>query len=143
MTADQNNRIFDKANAFATTDGYVFDIIIDPTNIRRLRMILVTSNGFQLLQTAPSMTPPINELIHVAATYDGTRMNLYINGVVVATRPTTGTITTNTLPLRLGAASNGDGGFGGVLDELGVFSRALTATEIADIHAAGASGRCR
>ena len=76
---------------------------------------------------------------HIAGSYDGSVMRLYLDGVEVGSLPITGTV---------------DGGFGalfsstdetmdGVLDEIQVFDRALTASEIRAIFEAGSAGECK
>jgi hypothetical protein len=68
--------------------------------------------------------------VHVAATYDGARQRLYVNGTEVANRAQTGSILTSTGPLRVGG--NGVWGefFAGRIDEVRVYDRALTPQEI-------------
>jgi len=83
---------------------------------------------------------------HVAATVDRaggtTGGKLYLDGAVVATFDPT---------LRPGSVSN-DGllrmgqpgiGFSGEIDEVELFSRALTATEVTSIYEAGSFGKCK
>ena len=48
---------------------------------------------------------PLNAWTHVALTYDGTIMRLYVNGTQVATKARTGTIQTTTNPLWIGGNS--------------------------------------
>ncbi len=80
---------------------------------------------------------------HVAASFDGTNNRLYVNGAEVAVRVDTGVTTQNTLPVRIGrAASNdgcGEGYFDGLIDDVAIWRRALTATEVA-AHAAQGLG---
>ena len=68
--------------------------------------------------------------MHVAATYDGATMRLYINGVEEASLATTVPIATNTLPVGIGAQSDGTRWFMGWLDEARVYNRVLTLDEI-------------
>ncbi len=83
----------------------------------------------------------------VAATYDGSMMIIYVDGQSVASRSANGAIrTTPTTPLYLGAAIDlGTVGrfFAGLLDEVEIFDRALTQTEIQSIFNAGSAGKCR
>jgi glucose/arabinose dehydrogenase/PKD repeat protein len=75
---------------------------------------------------------PIGTWSHLAATYDGTTLRLYLNGTQVATRALTGALQVSSGALRFGG--NGvwlDEFFSGRLDELRVYNRALTAAEVA------------
>ena len=67
---------------------------------------------------------------HVAVTYDGTILRIFVNGAQVATRAQTGAITTSTGALRIGG--NGIWGefFQGRIDEVRIYNRALTLAEI-------------
>jgi hypothetical protein len=71
-----------------------------------------------------------NTWTHLAGTYDGATMSLYINGVQVASRAQTGTIATSTNPLQIGGDSIYGQYFAGRIDEVRVYSRALSAAEI-------------
>jgi hypothetical protein len=75
-------------------------------------------------------TPALNTWTHVAATYDGSNIRLYLNGVLAATRAQTGSLVSSTQPLRFGGDALWSEWFQGSLDEIRVYSRALSATEI-------------
>jgi len=71
-----------------------------------------------------------NTWTHLAATYDGTTERLYVNGTQVAQRPQTGPIQVSSGPLRLGGNSVWGEFFKGRIDEVRIYNRALSATEI-------------
>ncbi len=73
---------------------------------------------------------PLNTWTHVAMTYDGTTQRLYVNGTQVATRATTGTIQVTSNPLWIGGNQPYGEYFTGLIDEVRVYNRALTATDI-------------
>jgi hypothetical protein len=73
---------------------------------------------------------------HIAATYDGTTLKLYVNGVSVASTTSKGSITAPT-SLTVGARSDFAGSWSGVIDEAAVYDRALSAAEVAE-HAEAA-----
>ena len=75
-------------------------------------------------------TLPLNAWTHLAVTYDASALRLYVNGTQVATRSQTGNITTSTGALRIGGNSVWGEYFNGVIDEVRIYNRALTATEI-------------
>ncbi|HET6262398.1 MAG TPA: LamG-like jellyroll fold domain-containing protein, partial [Chloroflexia bacterium] len=73
-------------------------------------------------------------------------MVIYVDGVEVAARAAHGTIGDVNTPLSLGATkAYGNNGyvFNGQLDEVEIFDRALTATEIQSIYNAGSAGKCK
>ena len=70
-----------------------------------------------------------NTWIHLAATYDGSALRLYVNGVLVATKPAIGSITTTNLPLHIGGDALNEW-FNGRLDDVRVYNRTLTPAEI-------------
>ncbi len=94
---------------------------------------------------------PMGQFVHVAATLDdGTgAMTLYENGAVVAQTTTTvrpfGALDPTQQPgVGIGnsnALSNYDIPFNGLIDELSVYNRSLTASEVWGIYKAGSSGK--
>jgi hypothetical protein len=48
----------------------------------------------------------------------------------------------NDVPITIGADTPNHGHFTGMIDEVGIYARALTAAELGAIYAAGASGKC-
>jgi glucose/arabinose dehydrogenase/PKD repeat protein len=80
-----------------------------------------------------------NAWSHLALSYDGAAMRLYVNGAQVATRAQTGAMATSNGPLRIGGNSVWGEYFAGQIDEARVYDRALTAAEIVtDSASAGA-----
>jgi hypothetical protein len=85
---------------------------------------------------------------HVAGVYDGTNMFLYVDGTLDASHPATGLITQNSYPMCIGAVAYPEDGvgtgyfFNGLVDEVSIYNRALTAVEIQAIYAAGGGGKC-
>jgi hypothetical protein len=82
-------------------------------------------------RSAESDAVPLNQWTHIAGTYDGTALRLYINGVQVAINTlASGSITTSTQPLRFGGNSIWGEFFQGLIDEIRIYNRALTPAEI-------------
>jgi hypothetical protein len=78
---------------------------------------------------------PLNTWTHIAGTYDGVNVQLYVYGYVnrnqLAGAPATaGSIITSAEPLRIGGNSIWGQYFTGTIDELRVYNRALTQKEI-------------
>ena len=98
---------------------------------------LHTENATMLLQGPKAVTR--DSWIHIAGTYDGATARLYVNGQQAATQALTGRFVADTTPFVLGANGNGVGDanvterFGGKIDEIMLYRRTLTATEIAQL----------
>jgi large repetitive protein len=85
----------------------------------------------------------VGTFVHVAGTFDGTTSLVYVDGVQVGSKTPMMSLGTNTEPAHIGEDSQGGSSFPGIIDEVSVYSRALTATEIAAIFNAGKAGRCK
>ena len=72
---------------------------------------------------------PINTWTHLAVTFDGAMIRIYVNGVQVATQAQTGALTTSTSALMIGSNAFNER-FIGRIDEVRVYNRALTVAEI-------------
>jgi hypothetical protein len=104
---------------------------------KRLRFRLKTAPGDT---TSELMAPTagkigVNEWIHAIATWDGTTMRLYKDGVEVGSVAKSGTAVA-TSPISTAAIGNqpdtgGDRPFDGLMDEVVIANRALTASEAA------------
>jgi hypothetical protein len=79
---------------------------------------------------------------HVAMTYDGSFLRLYVNGLIDGSTNATGPLSTGPQPLTMGCVSGG-WFFNGKIDELGLYDRALDASEIQGVFGAGSAGKCR
>jgi hypothetical protein len=73
---------------------------------------------------------PLNTWSHLAATYDGVTLRLFVNGVQAGTKAVTGPIVVTTGVLRIGGNSIWGEFFTGRIDEIRLYNRVLTATEI-------------
>jgi Concanavalin A-like lectin/glucanases superfamily len=73
---------------------------------------------------------PLNAWSHLAATYDGATLRLFVNGVQVGSRALTGALLTSTGVLRIGGNSIWGEFFKGQIDEIRIYNRALTPAEI-------------
>jgi hypothetical protein len=79
---------------------------------------------------------PLNTWTHLAATYDGAQLRLYVNGVQAGSRAQTGNIAVSAAPLRVGGNAVWTEFFAGLIDEVRVYNRALSPAEIqADMNA--------
>jgi hypothetical protein len=73
---------------------------------------------------------PLNAWTHLAATYDGANLRIYVNGVQAVSKAVTGAIKTSTGALRIGGNSIWGEWFAGQIDEVRVYNKALTAAQV-------------
>ncbi|AYZ14637.1 T9SS C-terminal target domain-containing protein [Chryseobacterium arthrosphaerae] len=95
----------------------------------KLQFTLSFGSSQVKLNTNTAFNP--NTWYHVAATYDGTAMKLYVNGSLDGSTPVTGNFTANGI-LYLARNYDNSRTLNGSLDEFRVWKRALTAQEILD-----------
>jgi hypothetical protein len=79
---------------------------------------------------AGSTSLPLNTWSHLATTYDGTNLRLFVNGVQVASRAMSGAIVTSAGMLRIGGNRVWGQYFRGRIDEVRIYNRPLSSTEI-------------
>jgi hypothetical protein len=99
------------------------------------------SNGFEAFSPAGALEP--NQWLHCAMTYDGRDLNVYLGGKRVARTPVNRKRTRGTGILALGERPDGKVCFAGVIDEVRLYNRALSAEEIkarADADGRGPAG---
>jgi hypothetical protein len=94
----------------------------------------ITPSGQNLY--APSALP-LNTWTHLAGTYDGAQMRIYVNGIQVTNRAQSGMIATSTDALNIGGNSHTGLHWLGRVDEVRIYRRALSQSEIQeDMHSA-------
>jgi Concanavalin A-like lectin/glucanases superfamily/Fibronectin type III domain len=127
-TSDQ--RFVSKATTVAEQDHYWMLGQTLAAGPSRLRFRLKT-NGATTTLVASSGDLPLNTWYHAAATYDGTQMRLYLNGVLVGSVAKSGALTTNAaVPVNIGRNPDARNYMHGVVDDVRIYNRALTPSEI-------------
>lgn len=90
-----------------------------------------TNGGTGLTSTA---TAPLNVWTHLAMTYTGTVISLYVNGIIVASVNTTGTLCAtlggNLTNVLIGCGIIGANAFAGYVDDVRIYTSALNADEV-------------
>lgn len=92
-------------------------------------------------ERAAALAPPLaGAWTHIVATYNGTNLKLYQNGVLQSTVASSRSISTGSDAIFFGRASGGTNYFNGTADEIAVYDAAIDAATIFDHYALGASG---
>jgi flagellar hook assembly protein FlgD len=116
---------------FGSPGNYAYEIGLAPAG--NLRVDISgngTANDYLVTTTAPIT---VNVWNHIAATFNAGILKLYVNGIEVV-QPKTSTISSlkaSTSPINIGRAPAGIEYFSGLIDEVALYNRALTAVEIA------------
>jgi hypothetical protein len=91
--------------------------------------------AFGICET-PSSTVTNGKWVHVAGTFDGATVNVYVDGALGATCPATALFLPDTTPITIGAALSTSATtqvvdpFTSLMDEVALFRRALPAVEV-------------
>src|SRR5205085_11603824 len=84
------------------------------------------TNAEAILKGGTATSVPLNAWTHLATTYDGTTLRLYVNGTQVASKATSGAIVATTGALRIGGNKIWGEYFKGLIDDVRIYNRALS-----------------
>jgi hypothetical protein len=127
--ATDDARIVSKAMGSAEQDHYFMLSTVSSGGIK-LRFRLKAGSSTSTL-VASSGTLTAGQWAHAAAVYNGSAMILYLNGVEVGRVNKTGALATSaTTPVAIGRNPQAYGGFGGAIDDVRLYQRALSASDI-------------
>ncbi|WP_201984647.1 endo-beta-N-acetylglucosaminidase [Hymenobacter rubidus] len=132
-----------KPNSFKTTSPFISSLLGMEDGGANTVMLRIGDGGIdpnqvQFVAQIGGSTRKLNSVIrltagqwtHLAGTYDGATMKLYVNGVLDNSQAASGSLTANA-PFTLARNYAAPRGLDGRLDEARAWTRALTATEIA------------
>jgi hypothetical protein len=109
--------------------GEVYNLYAN-TDTNTPTVFAVTGSSSSLSRVDGPGILPLNGWTHLATTYDGATLRLYVNGVLSGSELVSGALVTSTGALRLGGNSVWGEFFQGRIDEVRIYSRALTQGEI-------------
>jgi hypothetical protein len=108
---------------------------------QRPRMFVNVNGGWQSAEG--TMPVPFGRWTHLAGTYDGQEIRLYVDGVLAAVTAAAGNLTQCNQKTTLGSRASFDQHFfPGLLDEVAVFDRALSPSEVQALAEARSAGMC-
>jgi hypothetical protein len=141
------HEIVSKWNA-AGSGAKSYDLSLAPDGTAYLDVCADGNDGFAT--TVQSITSlPLNQWTHVAATFDGAAVSIFINGSLERQLAYAHQIFPGLGDLGIGGTvggvPNGQAAFtfAGMLDEVSLYSRGLSQGEIQAIVAAGTGGKCK
>jgi len=123
---DGNTNDSHPINFGSDTHDKAFGIWIYPDNNR------IQFYGYGPADTNTGVRMADDTWYHFVATYDGSELNVYVNGVLKATK--TRTLNTAVSKLTIGARNDNTKKYKGGIDEVGIWNRALTVDEISLLY---------
>jgi hypothetical protein len=119
--------------------------LVGPGNTNKYHVdIGFTDGSLQFLPSTNSF--PFNTFNHVAATWDGSTLKLYVNGQLEGTLhlgPKTVSYSGEALTIGDHNILPAQRAFDGLIDEVEFYNRALSGSEIQAIYNAGSAGHCK
>jgi glucose/arabinose dehydrogenase len=116
------------------TEGWFFDT--GQPEVQTARFVLTNSNGTAFISS--DITIPDDKWINIVGTFDGDYQRVYVDGVLLSQKKFEGTYKAPTadIPLKIGNAAYcySCSPWGGALDDLTVFDKALSAAEVKSIY---------
>jgi hypothetical protein len=118
----------------AKNDEYLLRIDKQPEGGRISAFVQVGTPALNWEPRVSSLLPPtVGQWHHVAVTWDGTLLRMYLDGALQAETQHIGKSNPNPYPVMIGNfeyQSCHGGNFGGAIDEVRLYQRALAATEV-------------
>ena len=131
--------IVKKADDFS---GYALELSADSSKV--LFWVNLGSGGSGGWFSSPAGNLTQGVWTHVAGVFDGSSVGLYLNGQFIGATTAVGAIVPSSNPLNIGSdPETPTRFFKGLIDEVEIFNRALTAEEVAAVFNAGSTGKCR
>jgi hypothetical protein len=119
-----------------SADGLAYALYANDNAPKPASYARIAGEGASRTTSGPSALP-VNTWTHLATTYDGATLRLFVNGAQVGSVPATGTLLQTTNALSIGGNLVWGEHFEGLIDEVRIYNRALTAAEIqADLNKA-------
>jgi hypothetical protein len=112
-----------------TTGGLAYAVYANDNVPKPAVYARITGNGYSDGSSGTAQLP-VNTWTHLAATYDGATLRIFVNGAQVGSQPVSGSLVTSTNVLSIGGSTVWGEFFDGWIDEIRVYGRALTASEI-------------
>jgi PKD repeat protein len=115
------------------------------TGLDRFALAIAPADGGYHVRVFSTTVIQVGQFYHVALTYDGSVVKLYVNGNLEGQETANFPLNYAARPLFIGTTGEPifDGKLNGTVDEVGIYNRALSASEIRAIYDAGSAGKCK
>jgi hypothetical protein len=134
-TTGRTQRIIAKENN-SGTNGY--ELSLSSGSIPFFRLNQTTSAD--LYRVNATTVIPTNTWTHIAGTFDGTNMFIYVNGILEGTKAGPASIVANTLQLTIGAEPDASDFYLGQIDEVRIWRVARSQSQVQDYMCKKLSG---
>ena len=124
----QNTQYIMRKSLMNTTDGY--ELSLSSTGRFFIRFNQASSTNTFRLDSKTIYPSNGTTWAHIAATYDGATIRMYVNGVLDTSLATVVTIAANSLNLAIGAQPDGSSKFTGAIHDARIYNYALGASEV-------------
>jgi alpha-mannosidase len=94
------------------------------------RFVCIFGNGSSSKVLTSTATAIRSQFTHVACVWNGSQVQLYLNGALNASMPQTLTPGTNTAPLYIGQFGGNTDRLNGIIDEVRIYNQALTQVQV-------------
>ena len=98
------------------------------------KVVVFTHNGYANSEHESTGTIPAGSWSHIVGVREGTTLKVYINGVIDSSYSDSLAPQNSTLNLAIGQLPEGGNNFHGCIDEVRIYNRALSSSEIADLY---------
>lgn len=119
-------------NGYANPSGEVWGLDFNQSN---LTAGLVGANNTHLNLSVPTI--PLNQWSHIAFSYDGATLKIYVNGVLKGSQAGVVTLNSGNSGISIGDSNQANGYWwplDGKLDDIAIWNRALTAEEFQKVY---------
>ncbi len=125
--------------------GYTFETTHSPWGPDNGLQFVIWIGGTPYTVQTLANVVAVDTWQHIAATFDGVTMKIYVNGIEKASTLVSGVIDASTDPLVIGRNVVYPLSYlwQGFIDEVELFNRALSQAEIQAIYNAGSAGKCK
>jgi hypothetical protein len=137
-----DNAVTNSTEVFLRIDGTGANYTVGSIEITYTNAFEVGSNIYSASFPIPAGDLGGSDWIHLVGTYDGANWKLYRNGAQVASQPATvGALAVDSADWAIGSTGNGwADNFAGGIDEVAIYDKALTLSQVAAHHMAGKVG---